>query len=163
MPADVRDRIVELSKTGMSVTEVAAEVGVGRTTVGEIRRAAGVRRRFATDADIAEVRALYRGGMSVAQVAAALGWGRWTVHKWVAGETRAPSANDELDHHEYLFFRETCGMSAESALVRMGVSGTRMTNVFRRLGKPVPDDLAALWHASLSTLQRRVDVMGEAR
>lgn len=82
-----KQQIVELARTGIAVSQVAAEVGVAETTVRATCRQATQpprrRRRFTTD-DLQRARQLHAQGRTYIEIGLELGFGRDTVKKHLA-------------------------------------------------------------------------------
>ena len=82
-----KQQILDLTRSGMSVSQIAAEVGVAETTVRAICRQATQpprrRRRFTTD-DLQRARQLHAQGRTYIEIGLELGFGRDTVKKHLA-------------------------------------------------------------------------------
>ena len=82
-----KQQIVDLARTGMSVSQIAAEVGVAETTVRATCRQATQpprrRRRFTTD-DLQRAQQLHAQGRTYIEIGLELGFGRDTVKKHLA-------------------------------------------------------------------------------
>ena len=82
-----KQQIVELARTGIAVSQVAAEVGVAETTVRAICRQAKQlprrKRRFTSD-DLQRARQLHAQGRTYIEIGLELGFGRDTVKKHLA-------------------------------------------------------------------------------
>ena len=82
-----KQQIVDLARTGMSVSHVAAEVGVAETTVratcSQATQPPRRRRRFTTD-DLQRARQLHAQGRTYIEIGLELGFGRDTVKKHLA-------------------------------------------------------------------------------
>ena len=85
--ATKKQRILDPIRTGMSVSHVAAEVGVAETTVRATCRQATQpprrRRRFTSD-DLQRARQLHAQGRTYIEIGLELGFGRGTVKKHLA-------------------------------------------------------------------------------
>lgn len=82
-----KQQIVDLAHTGMSVSHVAAEVGVAETTVRATCRQATQpprRRRRFTSNDLHRARQLHAQGRTYIEIGLELGFGRDTVKKHLA-------------------------------------------------------------------------------
>ena len=79
-----KQQILDLARTGMSVSQIAAEVGVAETTVRAICRQAKQlprrKRRFTSD-DLQRAQQLYAQGRTYIEIGLELGFGRDTVSK----------------------------------------------------------------------------------
>ena len=82
-----RQQILDLARTGMAVSHVAAEVGVAETTVRATCRQATQpprrKRRFTTD-DLRRAQQLHAQGRTYIEIGLELGFGRDTVKKHLA-------------------------------------------------------------------------------
>ena len=82
-----KQQILDLTRSGMSVSQIAAEVGVAETTVRAICRQATQpprrRRRFTTD-DLQRAQQLHAQGRTYIEIGLELGFGRDTVKKHLA-------------------------------------------------------------------------------
>ena len=82
-----KQQILDLACTAMSVSQIAAEVGVAETTVRATCRQATRpprrRRRFTSD-DLQRARQLYAQGRTYIEIGLELGFGRDTVKKHLA-------------------------------------------------------------------------------
>ena len=82
-----KQQILDLARTGMSVSQIAAEVGVAETTVRATCRQATQpprrRRRFTTD-DLQRAQQLHAQGRTYIEIGLELGFGRDTVKKHLA-------------------------------------------------------------------------------
>ena len=82
-----KQQILDLIRTGMAVSQIAAEVGVAETTVRATCRQATQpprrRRRFTTD-DLQRARQLHAQGRTYIEIGLELGFGRDTVKKHLA-------------------------------------------------------------------------------
>ena len=82
-----KQQILDLARTGMSVGQIAAEVGVAETTVRATCRQATQpprrRRRFTTD-DLRRAQQLHAQGRTYIEIGLELGFGRDTVKKHLA-------------------------------------------------------------------------------
>ena len=85
--ATKKQQILDLARTGMGVSQIAAEVGVAETTVRATCRQATQpprhRRRFTTD-DLQRARQLHAQGRTYIEIGLELGFGRDTVKKHLA-------------------------------------------------------------------------------
>ena len=85
--ATKKQQILDLARTGMAVSHVAAEVGVAETTVRATCRHATRpprrRRRFTTD-DLRRAQQLHAQGRTYIEIGLELGFGRDTVKKHLA-------------------------------------------------------------------------------
>ena len=79
---ELRRRVVELYKMGMSIKDITRELGVGRTTVHRLRKQKGLTRkpRF-TDADRQRATQLQHQGMTLVEIADKLGFSRNTIQR----------------------------------------------------------------------------------
>jgi len=86
--ATKKQQILDLARTGMSVSQIAAEVGVAETTVRATCRQATQpprrRRRFTSD-DLQRAQQLHAQGRTYIEIGLELGFGRDTVKKHLAG------------------------------------------------------------------------------
>ena len=84
-----KQQIVDLARTGMAVSQIAAEVGVAETTVRATCRQATQpprrRRRFTTD-DLQRAQQLHAQGRTYIEIGLELGFGRDTVKKHLAAK-----------------------------------------------------------------------------
>ena len=82
-----KQQILDLARTGMSVSQIAAEVGVAETTVRATCRQATQpprrRRRFTSD-DLQRAQQLHAQGRTYIEIGLELGFGRDTVKKHLA-------------------------------------------------------------------------------
>ena len=82
-----KQQIVDLARTGIAVSQVAAEVGVAETTVRATCRQAAQpprrRRRFTRD-DLRRAQQLHAQGRTYIEIGLELGFGRDTVKKHLA-------------------------------------------------------------------------------
>ena len=82
-----KQQIVDLARTGMSVSQIATQAGVAETTVRATCRQATQpprrRRRFTSD-DLQRARQLYAQGRTYIEIGLELGFGRDTVKKHLA-------------------------------------------------------------------------------
>ena len=82
-----KQQILDLACTGMSVSQIAAEIGVAETTVRATCRQATQpprrRRRFTTD-DLQRAQQLHAQGRTYIEIGLELGFGRDTVKKHLA-------------------------------------------------------------------------------
>ena len=87
--ATKKQQILDLARTGMSVGQIAAQVGVAETTVRATCRQASQpprrRRRFTND-DLRRARQLHAQGRTYIEIGLELGFGRDTVKKHLATE-----------------------------------------------------------------------------
>ena len=82
-----KQQIVDLARTGMSVSQIAAEVSVAETTVRATCRQATQpprRRRRFTSNDLHRARQLHAQGRTYIEIGLELGFGRDTVKKHLA-------------------------------------------------------------------------------
>ena len=82
-----KQQILDLACTGMSVSQIAAEVGVAETTVRATCRQATQpprRRRRFTSNDLQRAQQLYAQGRTYIEIGLELGFGRDTVKKHLA-------------------------------------------------------------------------------
>ena len=84
-----KQQIVDLARTGIAVSQIAAEVGVAETTVRATCRHATQpprrRRRFTTD-DLQRAQQLHAQGRTYIEIGLELGFGRDTVKKHLAAQ-----------------------------------------------------------------------------
>ena len=84
-----KQQIVDLARTGMSVSQIAAEVGVAETTVRATCRQAKQpphrKRRFTSD-DLRRAQQLHAQGRTYIEIGLELGFGRDTVKKHLAAK-----------------------------------------------------------------------------
>ena len=84
-----KQQIVDLARTGIAVSQIAAEVGVAETTVRVTCRQATQpprrRRRFTTD-DLQRAQQLHAQGRTYIEIGLELGFGRDTVKKHLAAK-----------------------------------------------------------------------------
>lgn len=84
------DTILELSRAGWSLAEVAARVGCTERTVSRVRKLAGVSKRSnwqpLTSERLAEVERLLADGCSLREVRRTLRIGNWTLQKHFHGQ-----------------------------------------------------------------------------
>ena len=84
-----KQQIVDLARTGVPVSQIAAEVGVAETTVRATCRQAAQpprrKRRFTTD-DLQRARQLHAQGRTYIEIGLELGFGRDTVKKHLAAK-----------------------------------------------------------------------------
>ena len=84
-----KQQILDLARTGIAVSQIAAEVGVAETTVRATCRQATQpprrRRRFTTD-DLQRAQQLYAQGRTYIEIGLELGFGRDTVKKHLAAK-----------------------------------------------------------------------------
>ena len=82
-----KQQILDLARTGMAVSQIAAQVGVAETTVRATCRQAKQlprrKRRFTSD-DLQRARQLYAQGRTYIEIGLELGFGRDTVKKHLA-------------------------------------------------------------------------------
>lgn len=82
-----KQQILDLARTGIAVSQIAAEVGVAETTVRATCRQATQpprrRRRFTTD-DLQRAQQLHAQGRTYIEIGLELGFGRDTVKKHLA-------------------------------------------------------------------------------
>ena len=82
-----KQQILDLARTGMAVSQIAAQVGVAETTVRATCRQAKQlprrKRRFTSD-DLQRARQLYAQGRTYIEIGLELGFGRDTVKKYLA-------------------------------------------------------------------------------
>ena len=82
-----KQQIVDLARTGMSVSQIAAQVGVAETTVRATCRQATQpprRRRCFTTDDLQRAQQLHAQGRTYIEIGLELGFGRETVKKHLA-------------------------------------------------------------------------------
>ena len=89
-----KQQILDLARTGMSVSQIAAEVGVAETTVRATCRQATQpprRKRHLTSDDLQRARQLYAQGRTYIEIGLELGFGRDTVSKHLAVTAKSNS------------------------------------------------------------------------
>ena len=83
-----KEQILDLARTGMSVSQIAAQVGVAETTVRatcrQVTQPPRRKRRF-TDDDLRRAQQLHAQGRTYIEIGLELGFGRDTVSKHLAG------------------------------------------------------------------------------
>ncbi len=84
----MRQQILDLARTGIAVSQIAAEVGVAETTVRatcrQVTQPPRRRRRFTSD-DLQRAQQLHAQGRTYIEIGLELGFGRDTVKKHLAG------------------------------------------------------------------------------
>ena len=83
----MRQQILDLARTGMAVSQIAAQVGVAETTVRATCRQAKQlprRKRRFTDDDLRRAQQLHAQGRTYIEIGLELGFGRDTVKKHLA-------------------------------------------------------------------------------
>lgn len=84
----MRQQILDLARTGIAVSQIAAEVGVAETTVRatcrQVTQPPRCRRRFTSD-DLQRAQQLHTQGRTYIEIGLEIGFGRDTVKKHLAG------------------------------------------------------------------------------